>query len=205
MPSASGWGGFRRIEFRRRAAPPPRWRGGASGDHCPPHRRPEPRLGASSQTARWPPKAAGPFCAKSLPMADARPLRRDARPVGRQSEANCSGAEEYEPDHGEDQYRETRGYCQKGKHGRAGLGLTGFSRGFDDLIVFPRCHGALASLGVEKTPVSPCGVTSRKQRLIPDHVPGFRACDVRSPRPVSGADHRAGPARPLATNWSRHG
>ena len=133
MPSASGWGGFRRIEIRRRA--------------------------------------------------DARPLRRDTRPVGRQSELSCSGAEEYEPDHGEDQYRETRGYCQKGKHGRARLGLTGFSRGFDDLIVFPRCHGALASLGVEKTPVSPCGVTSRKQRLIPDHVPDFRACDVRSPRP----------------------
>ena len=79
MPSASGWGGFRRIEFRRRAAPSPRWRGWASGDHCPPH-RPEPRLSASSQTARWPPKAAGPFLGEEPANGRRAPLAKGRAP-----------------------------------------------------------------------------------------------------------------------------
>jgi hypothetical protein len=54
-----------------------------------------------------------------------------------------SGAEEYEPDHGQDQYRQSEGHGEEGQDGRPGLTLTSFGRGFDDPTVLSRCHGAL--------------------------------------------------------------
>lgn len=83
-----------------------------------------------------------------------------------------SGAEEYEPDHAQDQHRESGRDSEQGKHRRAGFGLACFGRGFDDLIMSSRCHGALDSLMLLK-----CREFLRRRvwgkRMIPCHVPGF--------------------------------
>src|SRR5882672_10182117 len=96
------------------------------------------------------PTAAGPFLREEPSNGRRAPLAKGRAPFGGQSDLSCSGAEEHKPDHAEDQHRQTGGYRQKGKHRRPGLGLTGFGRGFDDLVVSSRCHGALASLDLGK-------------------------------------------------------
>jgi hypothetical protein len=55
-----------------------------------------------------------------------------------------SGAEEHEPDRAEDEDREPGRDGEEGKHRRPGLGLAGFGRGFDNLTILSRCHGALS-------------------------------------------------------------
>jgi len=57
----------------------------------------------------------------------------------------ASGAEKHKPDHAEDQYRQSGGDSEEGKHRGARFGLAGFGRGFDDAAIFSRCHGALDS------------------------------------------------------------
>ncbi|WP_213736756.1 hypothetical protein [Bradyrhizobium sp. dw_411] len=59
-----------------------------------------------------------------------------------------SDAEEYEPDHAEDQDRKTGGDKQKSKYRRPRLGLPRFGWRFDDLLLIDLalmlcCHGGL--------------------------------------------------------------
>src|ERR1700676_1297471 len=61
-------------------------------------------------------------------------------------EPRALGAEEHKPDHAQDQDRKSGRDAQKGEHRRPGLGLAGLGRGFDDLAMLSRCHGALYSL-----------------------------------------------------------
>ena len=54
------------------------------------------------------------------------------------------GAEEHEPDDTQDQNGKAGGNCQKREHGGSRLGLPGFGRGFNDLMVpLLHCHGGL--------------------------------------------------------------
>jgi hypothetical protein len=62
-----------------------------------------------------------------------------------------SGAEEREPDHAEDQYRQPGRDGEEGKHRRPWFGLARFGRGFNDLALLSRCHGALDFL-MSRTP-----------------------------------------------------
>jgi hypothetical protein len=57
-----------------------------------------------------------------------------------------SGAEEHEPDHTENQHRESGGDKEERKHRWPRLGLSRFGWRFDDLALLSRCHGALDSL-----------------------------------------------------------
>ena len=88
---------------------------------------------------------------RALLRDTAATLKQQARVPGRGTRA-CrtasqirlrSGPEEHEPDHPEDQHRETGRDREQGKHRRPRLGPAGFPRGFDDLVVMFRCHGYL--------------------------------------------------------------
>ena len=52
------------------------------------------------------------------------------------------GPKEREPDDAENQDREARRDRQQREHRRPGFGLARLGRGFDDLPVLFRCHGA---------------------------------------------------------------
>ena len=80
-----------------------------------------------------------------------------------------SGAKECEPDHAEDQDGEPGRDDEKGKNRRPGLGLACFGRGFDDPLILSRGHGSLGCLMAGPL----CGTRFRKQRMIPNDVPGF--------------------------------
>src|SRR6266852_761420 len=104
--------------------------------------------------------------------------RTGALVCNRTLRAKLSGAEEYEPDHAQDQHRESGRDSEQGKHRRAGFGLACFGRGFDDLIMSSRCHGTLDSLMLLKCPRVPAASPIRGKRVIPYHVPGFSSDDV---------------------------
>lgn len=57
-----------------------------------------------------------------------------------------SGAEEYEPDHTEDQNREAGGDEEESEHRRPTLGLPRFGWRFNDVVLLLCCHDALGSL-----------------------------------------------------------
>jgi len=52
-----------------------------------------------------------------------------------------SGAEEHEPDHTEDQYREAGGDDEESKHRRPRLGQPRFGWRFNDVALSLCCHG----------------------------------------------------------------
>jgi len=89
-----------------------------------------------------------------------------------------SGPEEDEPDHTQDQDRQPSGYGQERKHRGAGFSLAGLGRGLDDLAMSTRCHG---EPHFKMRVISACNAsycldtTCRKQRLIGNDVPDFRA------------------------------
>ena len=84
---------------------------------------------------------------------------------------HTSGAEEHKPDGAEDQDRQPGRDGEEEKHGWPGLGLAGFSRGFDDPMILSRCHGALDSVAVAQTACPVLAASGIEQRMIPDDVP----------------------------------
>lgn len=56
-----------------------------------------------------------------------------------------SGAKEHKPDHAKDQYRKPSRNREQREYGRPRLGLAGFGRALDDLILPSRRHGDLNS------------------------------------------------------------
>src|SRR6478672_202133 len=93
--------------------------------------------------------------------------RTVARICNRTLQTGPSGAEEYEPDHAQDQHRKAGRNSEQGKHGRTGFGLACFGRGLDDLIMSSRCHGTLDSLML----LIACGLAYRGKRMMRSPVP----------------------------------
>ena len=71
----------------------------------------------------------------------------------------------------QDQHRQSGRDGEQRKHRRAGFGLAGFGRGFDDLIMSSRCHGTLDSRMLLNAFLRPR--ISEGKRMMPCHVPGF--------------------------------
>ena len=108
---------------------------------------------------------------------------RDGTPIGSSVQSSAasnscaelrSGAEEHEPDHAQDQHRKPGRDREKGKHRRPGLGLAGFGRGFDDLIVPSALPWGPRFLGVAAMPA----LRRHLSKATHDHadVPGLEPC-----------------------------
>jgi hypothetical protein len=78
------------------------------------------------------------------------PIKRAS--LQRQAPFRRSGAEKHEPDEAENQHRKPGGDDEQSKYGRTRLSLARFVRGFDDLAMFSRGHGVLASWVSSRSP-----------------------------------------------------
>ncbi len=107
------------------------------------------------------------------------------------------GAEEHEPEQAKDQHRAPGCDRQERKYGGARLGLACFGRGFDDLMVLPCGHCALASQMSRRRAARGIQSNACSQMM-------FRAWVFAMPRHEIAVGARQHPAF-LATNRPRHG
>jgi hypothetical protein len=93
----------------------------------------------------------------------------------REPHSRSSGAEEHEPEHGQNQYGKAGRDHEQSEHRRPRPGLPRFGRGFDDLTLLSRCHAGLDFLDVAPD----FWREMPGQRVISVDVPAFAAICCR--------------------------